>query len=98
MVQFGLKKVTNTKFDLYLNYYFIIDNIYIHITNIKFKMSTDEQFSDEGEGTFIEWFCSHEEHSWFCEIDQEFLIDPLNLYGIRNRIPKFEYKRINQGN
>ena len=54
-------------------------------------MSEESEFSSEGEGTWVEWFCSLEDHFWFCEIDPDFLSDDFNLYGIRPRFPKFTY-------
>jgi len=42
-------------------------------------MSEDSQFSEEG--GWIQWFCSLEDHFFFCEVDADYIKDSFNLYG-----------------
>ena len=42
--------------------------------------SETTSFSDGG---WIQWFCSLEDHDFFCEIDIEYIRDSFNLYGLK---------------
>ena len=35
------------------------------------------------ENGWIKWFCNLEDHHYFCEIDEFFIADPFNLYGLK---------------
>ena len=55
----------------------------------------DQQYMEDEEsestGGWISWFCSLEGHEFFCEIDDEYIKDTFNLYGLKQLIPKYEY-------
>jgi casein kinase II subunit beta len=34
------------------------------------------------EGGWISWFCTLQEHIFYCEIEEDFIRDSFNLYGI----------------
>lgn len=51
-------------------------------------MSEDESF-EEPPGGWINWYCSLEDHHFFCEIDEEFIKDNFNLYGLKDKIVNF---------
>ena len=49
-----------------------------------------DENSDMSEGGWIQWFCSLEGHDYYAEIDEDFIRDPFNLYGVRAQIPMFD--------
>lgn len=52
----------------------------------------DMDYEDsESSGGWISWFCNLEGHEFFCEIDEEYIKDSFNLYGLKQLIPKYEY-------
>ena len=51
---------------------------------------TDHNNSDSS-GGWISWFCNLEGHEFFCEIDEEYIKDSFNLYGLKQLIPKYEF-------
>eukprot|EP01015_Nassula_variabilis_P017159 TRINITY_DN2677_c0_g1_i5.p1 TRINITY_DN2677_c0_g1~~TRINITY_DN2677_c0_g1_i5.p1 ORF type:complete len:178 (+),score=17.71 TRINITY_DN2677_c0_g1_i5:47-580(+) len=51
-------------------------------------MSDDSEKSQLTDGGWIAWFCSLEDHHFFCEVDEEFIRDSFNLYGLK---PKFSH-------
>ena len=55
-------------------------------------MSDDgsDEFSEEV-GGWIQWFCNYEGHQFFCEVDEDFIRDNFNLYGLKHRFPRFTY-------
>ena len=57
------------------------------------KLEDDSQYS-EGEG-WIHWFCSLEDHHFFCEIEEEYVRDTFNLYGLKERFNHYKYSKLN---
>ena len=45
-------------------------------------MSETEE-SNYSEGGWISWFCNLEDHHFFCEVDQDYIKDNFNLYGLK---------------
>eukprot|EP00826_Nyctotherus_ovalis_P051783 TRINITY_DN6489_c0_g1_i5.p1 TRINITY_DN6489_c0_g1~~TRINITY_DN6489_c0_g1_i5.p1 ORF type:complete len:219 (+),score=52.19 TRINITY_DN6489_c0_g1_i5:34-690(+) len=43
----------------------------------------------ESEYSWINWFCDLEGHEFFCEVDEDFINDNFNLYGLRPLVPKY---------
>lgn len=41
---------------------------------------------------WIQWFCSLEGHEFLAEIDEEFIRDSFNLYGLQSHFPKDKFK------
>jgi casein kinase II subunit beta len=41
---------------------------------------------------WIQWFCSLEGHEFLVEIDEEFVKDSFNLYGLQSTFPKDKFK------
>jgi casein kinase II subunit beta len=48
--------------------------------------SDESQYS---EGGWIQWFCSLEDHNFFCEVDEEYIRDNFNLYGLRQKFTHY---------
>ncbi|KAM3139753.1 hypothetical protein pb186bvf_008211 [Paramecium bursaria] len=42
------------------------------------------------ENGWIKWFCNLEDHHYFCEIDEFFIADQFNLYGLKQSFDHFE--------
>jgi casein kinase II subunit beta len=49
----------------------------------------DDEYS--GEGGWINWYCSLKGHEAIAEIDEEFLKDNFNLFGLRSRVQFYEH-------
>lgn len=56
---------------------------------------SEDSFHSEHPGGWIEWFCSHEDHLFLCEIDEEFVKDPSNSYDFKHNYSFFEYSKLN---
>lgn len=41
---------------------------------------------------WIQWFCSLEGHEYLAEIDEDYIRDPFNLYGLQASFPKEKFK------
>lgn len=39
---------------------------------------------------WIQWFCSLEDHHFFIELDEDYIRDTFNLYGLRQRIENYD--------
>ena len=48
----------------------------------------DDMFDEDSEsqGGWIQWFCELEGHEFFAEVDDEFVRDSFNLYGLKQYI------------
>jgi len=49
--------------------------------------SSDEELTGEG---WIAWFCNLKGHEFFAEVDDEYIQDNFNLYGLRNRVRYYD--------
>ena len=49
--------------------------------------SEDSNFT---EGGWIEWFCSLEEHGFFGEVEDDYIRDQFNLYGLRKFFSRYD--------
>ena len=47
-----------------------------------------EEMSDDN--NWVQWFCSLDGHEFFAEVDEDFIRDNFNLYGLRNRVDSFD--------
>ena len=41
------------------------------------------------DGGWIQWFCDLEGHEFFVEVEFDYIKDTLNLFGLKERIPRF---------
>ena len=62
-----------------------MDNL---ISTSTINLSIDE--SQYSEGGWIQWFCSLEDHNFFCEVDEEYIRDNFNLYGLRQKFTHYK--------
>ena len=47
----------------------------------------DDMFEEsETSGGWIQWFCELEGHEFFAEVDDDFVRDSFNLYGLKQYI------------
>ncbi|EGR27920.1 hypothetical protein IMG5_186710, partial [Ichthyophthirius multifiliis] len=53
-------------------------NLRVRITNY------ESQYSDV-QGGWISWFCALEDHQFLCEVDENYIRDSFNLYGIKQK-------------
>lgn len=51
--------------------------------------SDDDEYS--GEGGWISWFCGLKGHEIFCEVDEEYVRDNFNLYGLRSKFQFYDH-------
>ena len=48
-----------------------------------------ESESSSDDGGWIQWFCDLEGHEFFVEVEFDYIKDTFNLYGLKERIPRF---------
>lgn len=46
-------------------------------------MSESSEYSSEESQGWISWFCELKDHHFLCQVDEEYISDNFNLYGIR---------------
>ncbi len=51
----------------------------------------NEVYNDISEGGWIQWFCQLDGNEFFVEIDEEFIRNRSNLYGINKVIKNHKY-------
>ena len=54
-------------------------------------MSEESDFSDDAPIGWIQWFCSLDDHQFLCEINEAYIRQPFNLYGLNKRIKNYKY-------
>lgn len=58
------------------------------------KREMDQEEASEGSellAGWVPWFCNVPGHEFFCEVDEEYIRDNFNLYGLRNRVQYYEH-------
>lgn len=48
----------------------------------------DSRYSDGG---WIQWFVSLEDHYFYCEVDEDYINDGFNLFGLKHRFNSYEF-------
>ena len=48
--------------------------------------SNGDEYDQQSINGWIQWFCMMEGNSFFCEIDEEYIVNSFNLYGIKHKI------------
>ena len=52
-------------------------------------MSEDDSKYSVGVNSWISWFCSLEDHQFFCEVEEDFVRESFNIYGLDKLFSKF---------
>jgi len=55
---------------------------------MKRRMSSETESEDSK--YWIDWFLTLKGNEFFCEVDEEFLLDKFNLTGLNNEVPYFQ--------
>ena len=53
-------------------------------------MSESDSYSSEETVGWINWFCNLEDHQFFCKVDEEYICDNFNLYGIKQMFDHYK--------
>lgn len=56
-------------------------------------MSESDSYSSEESYGWISWFCNLEDHQFFCKVDEEYIRDSFNLYGLKQMFDHYKYPR-----
>ena len=56
------------------------------ITDTESGSSEEASGSEEEPSTWISWFCSLKGHEFFCEVDEDYIQDDFNLFGLSNMV------------
>ncbi|XP_050386149.1 casein kinase II subunit beta-2-like [Argentina anserina] len=49
------------------------------------------RYDDEEDSTWISWFCNQKGNEFFCEVDEDYILDDFNPSGLRNQVPFYDY-------
>ena len=55
-----------------------------------YKCNIDEIDEDDSANGWVSWFCELDGHEFFVEVDEDYITDSFNLYGLKNLIPRYE--------
>jgi casein kinase II subunit beta len=53
-------------------------------------MSESDSYSSEESYGWINWFCNLEDHQFFCRVDEEYIRDSFNLYGLKQMFDHYK--------
>lgn len=51
---------------------------------------------DAAANGWIRWFCTLEGHEYMVEVDEEYIRDPFNLYGLQALMPSLTKEKLKQ--
>ncbi|KAJ3447281.1 casein kinase ii subunit beta [Anaeramoeba flamelloides] len=56
--------------------------------------SSESSYSSSSDSSLLswtEWFCDLDDHEWFCIINEDYLMDNFNFYGLQKYIKNYSY-------
>lgn len=59
------------------------------VYNLELMSESDSYSSEESYG-WISWFCNLEDHQFFCKVDEEYIRDSFNLYGLKQMFDHYK--------
>eukprot|EP00917_Polyrhabdina_sp_WS-2016_P032870 GHVP01070010.1.p1 GENE.GHVP01070010.1~~GHVP01070010.1.p1 ORF type:complete len:254 (+),score=34.29 GHVP01070010.1:76-837(+) len=54
------------------------------------ESSSDSEFWERGNVSWIKWYCGLEGHEILCKVDEDYIKDSFNLYGLKQRVSLFD--------
>lgn len=54
-------------------------------------MSESSSYTSEQSEGWINWFISLEDHQFFCKVDDDYITDTFNLYGLKQMFDHYKY-------
>ncbi|ETV99919.1 hypothetical protein, variant [Aphanomyces invadans] len=60
-------------------------------SEVESEESDEEEEEEEEELSWISWFCSLRGNEFFCEIDEDYIVDDFNLTGLNGIVPFYDY-------
>ena len=63
---------------------------YIQFYNFLWIIDQNDESDDESLGGWVNWFCEIEGHEFVVEVDEDFIQDSFNLYGLKQYIPRYD--------
>ncbi|XP_020414155.1 putative casein kinase II subunit beta-4 isoform X2 [Prunus persica] len=52
---------------------------------------SDVRCLDDEDASWISWFCNQKGNEFFCEVDDDYILDDFNRSGLRNQVPFYDY-------
>ena len=52
--------------------------------------SEDFDEDEETDSSFVTWFCNARGHEFYCKVDEDFIADNFNMYGLKTLVPHYQ--------
>ena len=52
--------------------------------------SEDFDEDEEADSSFVTWFCNARGHEFYCKVDEDFIADNFNMYGLKTLVPHYQ--------
>lgn len=87
LISFRLCQIANTYFNCVLcSFPPIADE-----SETSSEEDSDVSCFDEEDVSWISWFCSQKGNEFFCEVDDDYILDDFNLSGLNNIVSYYDY-------
>ena len=57
---------------------------------------SESSYTSEDSFGWINWFCGLEDHQFFCRVDEDYIRDNFNLYGLKPMFDHYKYPPLTQ--